>query len=67
MQGDVLRRGLKQLRQERLREPDRIILEPALDARLPVLGLVEDQRGGMGGRVRHAAIRNKCGARAKEF
>ena len=33
-------RDLKQLADKRLRQPDRFILEPALDARLAVLGLV---------------------------
>ena len=33
---------LKKLAHQFLREPDVFILEPALDARLPVLGLVED-------------------------
>jgi hypothetical protein len=33
---------LEQLRHLRLREPDRLVLEPALDARATVLRLVED-------------------------
>ena len=36
---------LEQLRHERLRQPDRLVLEPALDARPAVLGLVEDDAG----------------------
>lgn len=36
---DVL---LEQFGDERLRQPDRLVLEPALDARTPVLGLVEE-------------------------
>ena len=33
---------LKKITHQLLREPDRFMLEPALDAGLPVLGLVED-------------------------
>src|ERR1700745_81183 len=33
---------LEKIGQEGLREPDRIEIDPALDARAPVLGLVED-------------------------
>lgn len=44
---------LKKITHQLLREPDPIILEPALDAGLPVLGLVADQRGGIGGGVWH--------------
>ena len=36
---------LKQLRDQRLRQPERLVLEPALDARAAVLGLVEDDAG----------------------
>lgn len=39
---DVLLGRLKQLRNERLRQPDGLILKPALDARAPVLGLIEN-------------------------
>jgi hypothetical protein len=58
---------LKKFGQQFLREPDRFILEPALDARLPVLGLVEDQRGGIVRRVWHVIIRSKSGGRIKDF
>jgi hypothetical protein len=36
---------LEELGHQLLREPDGLALEPALDARSPVLGLVEDQLG----------------------
>ena len=36
---------LEQLRDQRLRQPDRFVLEPALDARAAVLRLVEDDAG----------------------
>jgi hypothetical protein len=53
MQRDVLRGGLEQLGDERLRQPDRLVLEPALDAGAAVLRLVEDdarlRRFGHGG------------------
>src|SRR5438045_687340 len=42
---------LEKLADERLCQPDGFILKPALDARLPVLRLVEDQRGWAGGFV----------------
>src|SRR5262249_15070848 len=41
MEVDVLERRLEQLGHEGLREPDRLALEAAVDARAPVLGLVE--------------------------
>jgi hypothetical protein len=52
---DVLDRRLKQLGHEGLRQPDRLALEAALDARAPVLGLVEDQLafGRLIGEFRH--------------
>lgn len=45
MQGDVLGRRLEQFRHLRLRQPNGALIEPALNARLAVLGLVEDQAG----------------------
>lgn len=36
---------LKQLRHQRLLEPERLTFKPALNTRLPVLGLVEDEEG----------------------
>jgi hypothetical protein len=42
---DVLGGRLEQLRHLRLRQPDRIALEAALDARSAILGLVKDQFG----------------------
>lgn len=42
---DRLRGHMKQLCHQRLREPDGVIHQAALDARLPVLGLVKDQAG----------------------
>lgn len=48
---DVL---LEQLRQEGLRQPERLAFETALDARTPVLGLIEDEGGTrLGEFVRH--------------
>jgi hypothetical protein len=38
----ILGRGLKQLRDHRLRQPDRLILKPALNARPAILGLVKN-------------------------
>lgn len=43
MQRHVLRRGLEQLRNLRLRQPDRLVFQPALDARAPVFRLVEQE------------------------
>jgi len=40
---DVGDGGLKQLGDERLRQPDGLVLEAALDAGAAVLGLVEDE------------------------
>jgi hypothetical protein len=56
MQRHVLRRGLKQLRHLRLRHPHRLILKPALDARAPVLRLVEQEFGIGFGCVAHAGL-----------
>jgi hypothetical protein len=36
---------LKQVGDERLRQPQRLILKPALDARAAILGLVKDDSG----------------------
>ena len=36
---------LKQLRHQRLLEPERLTFKPALNTRLTVLGLVEDEEG----------------------
>jgi hypothetical protein len=44
---------LEQLCHELLGKPDGVVLEPALDARLPILGLIEDNAGLRGGAVRH--------------
>src|ERR1019366_504982 len=46
VQGDVLRRGLEELRHGCLREPDGIVLETAGDTGLAVLGAVEDKLAG---------------------
>src|ERR1019366_9629047 len=52
VQGDVLRRGLEELRHGCLREPDGIVLETAGDTGLAVLGAVEDELAGAFGRGR---------------
>jgi hypothetical protein len=43
MQRHVLRCGLEKIRNLRLRQPDRLALEPALDARAAILPLVKNQ------------------------
>lgn len=43
MRRDVLRRGLEQLGDPRLSQPQRFVLEPALDARAAILGLVKNE------------------------
>jgi hypothetical protein len=43
MQVDVRHAGLKQFRHLDLAQPERPVLEPALDARAAIVGLVEDQ------------------------
>ena len=50
MKGDVLRRGLEKLGNLRLRQPQRFILEPALNAGTSILGLIE-QKFGLGQRL----------------
>ncbi|MHB1631179.1 MAG: hypothetical protein ACYCQL_03005 [Acidithiobacillus sp.] len=45
MQVDVGYRCLEQLGNLDLREPQRFLLKPALDACPPILGLVEDEFG----------------------
>jgi hypothetical protein len=42
MERDILRRGLEQLRDLGMGQPDRVALQPNLDARLRVFGLVEN-------------------------
>ena len=53
MQRHVPRRGLEKLRNLGLRQPDGLVLKPALDARPPVLRLVEDDFGWGQGHVAH--------------
>jgi hypothetical protein len=48
VQTDILLRGLKQLRQENLCEPDSPAIKADLEAALPVLYLVEDDLGARG-------------------
>jgi hypothetical protein len=56
MQIDVGNRRLEKLGYLRLRQPQRFILEPALNAGTPILGLIE-QEFGLGQRLsRHAII-----------
>lgn len=45
---------LEQFRNELLRQPDRLVLQPNLQMRLAILGLVEDQRGGIGFGLAHS-------------
>ena len=54
MERDILRRRLKKFRHQCLRHPDIFMLEPALDARAAILGLVEDDAGLGLGLVAHA-------------
>jgi hypothetical protein len=42
MEGGILWRGIKELRHERLGEPDGLILETAFDAGFSVVGGAED-------------------------
>lgn len=59
MQCDVLGRGLKQLPHQRLSHPDRLLLEPALDARPPIRRLVQNDLGvGFGVRLHSSALRH---------
>jgi hypothetical protein len=44
---------LEQLRNQSLRQPQRLVFQPTLDACPPVLGLVEDKFGTRGGQVAH--------------
>jgi hypothetical protein len=58
VQADVLLAGLEQLRQLRLWQPERFLVQPHVDLDAPVLGFIDQklafaQRSGVGKRLAH--------------